>query len=132
MSETDVESVIKLAFLAGELELEDKEIEQIFENGIEKFPFSSQLILEYSAFLFENDQENKAVQLLENSIKTIDDAAPIYYRIAAYNYLEGKDTIAHLHLIAGLNSDSTRLHLLFDYNSDLIRNESIMDILDGI
>ncbi len=130
-SQSDLDSLIQLAYLAGEIDLPKNEIEDIFKTAIDKFPNNENAFLEYSSFLYLEDQQINAIKLLETALTNIENSAPIFYRIAAFHYGVGNETIGHLNLIAGLTADPKLLHLMFDFDQNLIENKSIIDIVES-
>lgn len=131
INDNETESFLLMANVANKLEIPSEKIEEIFHIAIAINPSDYKPYIEFANYLFENEQLQEAIDLLEIALNNKVFSVPIFYRLAAYNYIIGRDTIGHLHLIAGLKADPDQLFLLFEVDSNLTNNTNIMDIIDS-
>ncbi len=132
IEEVDMGSIDQLIDLSIELEVAFDKTEDILKRFVEMYPANQNLLLKYSEFLFLYNLESKAIEFLEKSIKTIDSPSLIYYRIAAFYYMQDKETMGHLNLIAGMNIDPKGVETIFEFSKTLYHYEPLVTLLSSL
>lgn len=130
-SDNDLDSLLQLAYIAEQIDLPAEEINQIYNIAIDKFPDNENVYIDYSSYLFSESHSQKAIDILKSALDLVKNKAPIFYRLAALHYLTLNDTMGHLYLISGLESNKSLINLMYEFDSSLEINKTITDIVDS-
>lgn len=117
----------------AEIYLQLGEKEKCYENYQNAYDLDSEtteILLDYAHSMVEMEEVGKAVDLLMEHLENHDEDYRIYYRIAAYAYIIGKNEQANNFLHAALKMNPKKYMLLYEFAPFLENVENVSNIID--
>jgi tetratricopeptide (TPR) repeat protein len=128
----DLGSVEQLIQLSFQLDKPFEKTEEVLVKLTGMYPKNPEIWIKYSEFLYDTARENEAKEVLEKSLNKVDSPALIYFRLAAYYYLDNNEVLGHMNLIAGMNTDPKLVGTMFDFSQLLYKYEPLVSLLDSL
>ncbi|MEO8148667.1 MAG: tetratricopeptide repeat protein [Bacteroidia bacterium] len=100
-----------------------------YENVVELDPGNEDIWAEYSLFLFENNQVDDALDIINEGIRTLPEQAELYYYYFCFLYAAGKLEEAYLELASALVKDYNLHPVIFEVIPDLKENDNVIELI---
>lgn len=108
-----------------------KAAEILFKMTIKVEPYNPDFWLTYSEFKFSNKDLQSAINILIKAKEFISENAKIEYKLAAYLFSSGNNSVAYKHLKNALKQDYNSHNLFLEYYPEGKINQKIKKIIDS-
>ena len=103
--------------------------ESAFRKTVELDPQDYEAWLDFSVIYVEKSDIESAISVMTEAILANDDVPELYYRMAAYRFVDARFDIALEHLESALGLYPDKAYLIFDYIPKLQGNSLIVDMV---
>ncbi|MGO1243539.1 MAG: tetratricopeptide repeat protein [Sphingobacterium sp.] len=106
-----------------------KKAEGAFRKTVELDPEDYEAWLDFSVIYIEKSDIKSAIEIMTEAILINDDIPELYYRMAAYRFVDARFDLAMEHLESALGLYPEKAYLIFDYIPKLQGNSAIVDMV---